>query len=451
MCRFCLPRSAESCSFSYAQSLVPREEIQEHGRWHLATCLAYESVQLNAIILTNLINSCARKGFWAFDLPEGEGIDYHCSHTSSLGFWEWSVCLLSVKTWSVQADILLQNAALRAFAGASTWAEAVAGLDAMDQRSLAADVYSASAVLKACESGGWRVAAEHLRSFLQLELEMTAVNYNVLMRTLETFTKWQQPLEIIHGMKKVGIEKTVISVASATAACGNAERWQHALAVVHGALLQRLRTNLIACNAAASACEKPGQWRQAVQWVVAMRHSGVQEDCISCNAVMSSLEKGGIWQKALEVLDSGFQQFEASVVTFSAVISCCETASRWLEALEVLRCLPKSRLTGNCYTFNAAVSACEKGSCWLGAVWLLYEMKMAAWQLDMISYNAAISACSSSSQWRSILLLFAEMTLWELQKDVTTYEAAVGGMERGDCSLEAIVLLHDLEAQYLEA
>ena len=113
-----------------------------------------------------------------------------------------------------------------------------------------------------------------------------------------------------------------------------------------------------------------------------------------------------------------FQQFEASVVTFSAVISCCETASRWLEALEVLRCLPKSRLTGNCYTFNAAVSACEKGSCWLGAVWLLYEMKMAAWQLDMISYNAAISACSSSSQWRSILLLFAEMTLWELQKDV---------------------------------
>ena len=39
------------------------QEIQEHGRWHLATCLVCEvaTVTLNAIIVTALINSCARK------------------------------------------------------------------------------------------------------------------------------------------------------------------------------------------------------------------------------------------------------------------------------------------------------------------------------------------------------------------------------------------------------
>ena len=183
------------------------------------------------------------------------------------------------------------------------------------------------------------------------------------------------------------------------------------------------------------------------------------------------MQLGLPFQAPRDSLFPRFQHIQETVVTCSALISTCETAGRWLEALEILRCLPESRVSANSFACNAAISACGKRGCWVHALWLLFEMKLAAWQLDLVSYNAAISACSVSSQWALAWSLVAEMLKLNLQRDaprpafqpvvlfvgnshawaqVTTYEAALDGLEKGRCSLEAIVLLNHLESHYLE-
>eukprot|EP00439_Symbiodinium_sp_Y106_P043808 s3605_g5.t1 len=439
------------CLLKWRQVLLSKE-IQEHSRWHLATCLVCEvaSVTLNAIIVTALINSCARKSSQTRKLRRCVRSVSLCDLVMPLGYWEWSACLLDgVRFWSLQADVLLHNAVLRSFCGKALWAQTMVDLELMGQRALLLDAYSASASMKACESGGWRVAAAQLQSFLQLQLEATAVNSNILVAAFEAVAKWQQPLSILGSMYFSSLQRTVVSVASAIAACGSANHWQHALALLHSSSRHSLEANLVACNAAASACEKPGQWRQAAGMLVAMRVSSLEEDCISCNAVISSLEKGGLWTQALGILDSRFRRMETSVVTYSAVISTCETAGRWREALHMLG-LPDSRVEPNCYTYNSAISACEKARSWAHAVWLLSEMKMRSLQLDLISYNAALSTCSVSSKWTLALSLMSEMSGYNLQMDVITYEVALAGLEKGSCSLSAVGLLYELEAQYLQ-
>eukprot|EP00435_Cladocopium_sp_Y103_P030219 s1436_g7.t1 len=442
-----------------AQQIELTKEIQRARTWRVAVSVvcdaARTSITLNVIIFTALVNASVH-----------------------IGVWDWAARLLQ-NVWcsNIQVDNLLHNAVTRVFCAALQWSQAFLQLADLRAQSLEVDAHSTSAVTKAAEQG-WQCAAHLLSSLVAADVQATAVNHNILLSRFEV-SKWQRSLEVLHQMPCRGVERTVISLASAISACG---RWEHSILLSEELGSSGLQANLmlsltetdladlaadlaraaISTNAAVSACEKQGQWWQAMQMLTATLWLGLQEDTISNNALISSCEKGGLWEQSLARLRRiRSLNILATVVTYSAAISACSTATSWQCAIHLFNELlqlerldsrdsrgPFGGLASNSVAFNAAIIACEKGNQWESALNLMHVMHFRRLELDLITCNAVVNACSCSCRWQAATDLLNQFQRQSVERDVITVEAALKGFETAGLGLETIALLDELDAMF---
>ncbi|CAL1169578.1 unnamed protein product [Cladocopium goreaui] len=348
------------------------------------------------------------------------------SYSSSLGDrWRRALSLAKdMATQSLKANLIVQNAIGKSFAGASAWSMAVVNHESLRHRDLQADAYSFSSLVTACRDV-WLQAVANLPPVIALQKKRSSVVCNALLAACSEF--WQSAMSLMLSMATSAFQLSQITYGSCIAAVGNeVGGWMLAFNMFSKMVSVRLQTNLIVYNSLLSACAQSSQWQLAAYLLMTMQ----KPDVVSFNSAITACRQGGpvmarsLLQRMREVA------IEATLVTWNSCICSCSDG-HWQLALHLLHCCMR-HLQPDGVTCSAAMNACERGSQWQAAL-EIYTLSRG----DVASSNAFISSCTRGAAWPLGLSLAAAVG----DATAVTHGSAVAACAAGGKYLLALNLL----------
>ena len=262
------------------------------------------------------------------------------------------------------------------------------------------DVITLSTVASAHEKClQWRAALGLLPGLKRGGLEATVILYNTLGAAARG--RWSSVLCLLAELLHQGLQPTAVSLNSALSAdvsAASLSSWRQGLVLLR--CLTGVRRTAVTCGAAVGAVA--GGWRWGAQVLVDFRVAGVPGSARAYGAAIASSKE---WQQILLLLELLDGEFGANVIAYNAAISACEKGKKWEQALGLLRRLKLAKLQATIVSYGAAISACEKGRQWKLALQLLAELGEVRLQGNLVVHNAALSACEKCQQWERALVL----------------------------------------------
>ncbi|CAJ1420432.1 unnamed protein product [Effrenium voratum] len=224
---------------------------------------------------------------------------------------------------------------------------------------------------------------------------------------------WQLGISLLALAPKLKMLPDAVSHNAAISACEKVGAWEQALD-----LLQDLRRlgllSTLSFNAAISACARTFRWDLALLLREDLASCGLQPDLITYSSLISACEKGLVWRRALAIFselswgeDPGTGKREGikpDLVLCNAVISACEKGQQWEKALWLVMTLRKLGPSPDAVSYSAAISACSK-SAWPWALWLFTH----AGDVTLPAASAALGAVARARRWQVALALASLM------------------------------------------
>ena len=249
--------------------------------------------------------------------------------------------------------------AIGAFGRAQDGKAAMALLDDMHQRSVAADVVCFSAAITACGRSGL----------------------------------WQRAVVLLDEMQQRGVSPNVVSFGAAIAACEKGGQWERALQLLEQMDARQIAPNAYCFNSAIAACEKGGQWERALLLLERMEAHGIAPDAYSFNSAISACASVGRWDQAsrlLYLMERG--GVLPDVISFSSAISACAKGGRWERALQLMKAMERRRIPPNLYVYNAAIRACGAAGQMPTAIRLFETLdgQSTPLEADAVSFNVML-------------------------------------------------------------
>ncbi|CAK8998182.1 Pentatricopeptide repeat-containing protein At2g31400 [Durusdinium trenchii] len=338
--------------------------------------------------------------------------------------------------------------AISATSATSTWAKALHLASHMGQHRTLPDVVTWSGVLT---SSTWQHGLGILRTLRLLRLERDLIALSSAIAACERDHRWSSAVCLLHLSHEVSVRPNHVSYNSSISACEKAGRWLQAVSLLGDLQLQRW-ADVVSYNSAISACEKSDRWDVAIELLLSLQKGKLIPDLVSYSAVISAAEKGGQWALALFLLtllesdgrDGRDRRDSPDVVIYSSVISACEKGRQWQRALQVLWRMEVLQIRPNVISFNAAISACEKAGQAEAAVQAL-EMLRRTTQPDVVSFSAVIKAQATvSHHWRRSVELLRDMKVREILPNLLTFNSVVDALGISSAWTQSLLLLEDL-------
>ncbi|CAL1131919.1 unnamed protein product [Cladocopium goreaui] len=285
----------------------------------------------------------------------------------------------------VAQRIVTHNTTIMALANESSWREALAVLEGMQQQKLQPNLASYLCSLGALrEAKQWQLAIHWLRRQCPHDVE----SFNAVLAVCEAAAQWERALQLCTGAGKttstdlVGFntlisacargsewqqclrllssrQSDVIGFNSTLSALAAARCWDHALA-----LLQTMRDplpNVVSYNTTISACAdcEGEEWEHAMGLLTQMQLDNLQPDRISFNSLMAVTKS---WSLCLLILEETMASADAT--TFATALHVLGTAGQWRRCLEILQQMQGPDLMASMAVFHAAHVASASLLCW---------------------------------------------------------------------------------------
>ncbi|CAJ1347817.1 unnamed protein product, partial [Effrenium voratum] len=326
----------------------------------------------------------------------------------------------------VEPSVISATSAVSTCEKSSAWQCAVQSLNDLSLRSLEPNIVGFGAVASACEKAGgfWRQAAQQLQSLRRRGIQVSLVLLNAVSSACEKAcasgtdgSPWQLGISLLALAPKLKMLPDAVSHNAAISACEKVGAWEQALD-----LLQDLRRlgllSTLSFNAAISACARTFRWDLALLLWEDLASCGLQPDLITYSSLISACEKGLVWRRALAIFselswgeDPGTGKREAvnrgikpDLVLCNAVVSACEKGQQWEKALWLVMTLRKLGPSPDAVSYSAAISACSK-SAWPWALWLFTH----AGDVSLPAASAALGAVARARSWQVALALASLM------------------------------------------
>ena len=193
---------------SYGSKALQDQAIRSCGSWQMALHLFSSAEKVDALSFGGAMKVCARHGRW--------------QETISL--------LEEMSHRSLQRNVVTLSLALNALAQVTRWVEALKLFEDIVE-TLQPDVALRNSAIKCCQRASqWREA-------LALAEDTDVVGWNSVLNACGRAGEWQRGLEVLHLIKRRGLQSTVVTYGAAMDALQQASEWQQVLEL-YGSFLQ---------------------------------------------------------------------------------------------------------------------------------------------------------------------------------------------------------------------
>eukprot|EP00927_Polykrikos_kofoidii_P062768 TRINITY_DN57571_c0_g1_i1.p1 TRINITY_DN57571_c0_g1~~TRINITY_DN57571_c0_g1_i1.p1 ORF type:complete len:765 (-),score=109.96 TRINITY_DN57571_c0_g1_i1:89-2383(-) len=260
---------------------------------------------------------------------------------------------------NIRLSVQRCTAALRSWAGARAWEQAVALLAEMRASAAAGhggpvpDTMCYNATLGACaKAAAADMALLILREMPKEGLHPNTITYNSTITACGRSKRWETSLALLTEMRLQCIGASTVTYGAVVSACEKASSWAAAIAVLSEAHQRTLQPNLLVYSAAISACGKGFRWNMALQLLQDAREQWPRLDSITCccaivacsrGSGLDGTDAGGGWEWCLVLLGNmraiGLQPDKRTV---GAVAASCRAMGRWKQSFALLASVSSS-------------------------------------------------------------------------------------------------------------
>ncbi|CAL1166374.1 unnamed protein product, partial [Cladocopium goreaui] len=324
------------------------------------------------------------------------------------------------------------------------------------------DIVSCGSLVSACgKAGAWRIVMKLLGD----EEQLNVLTFNASLSACGSATRWEEAVELCHGMPSVAQRPDVISF---NGTISSLDGWPRALDVLALARAKCVRIDEVSCNGAIS-CEGP--WTLALTLTTLMLSQLLMQTVVTFSGMLRAWAQRSEWTSALSSLQSmGATQVRSNIISHNNALYACRRTDQWIHALMILHrlmawsvpsaisysttfttltgcpggwrralqlsTLVEHRLQGN-DVFQNALGPASSGP-WHYAVGSLWEMRSIECDPNLVSFNGALQSCavSTARPWRQALELLSA------ESDVISFTSAAETCARCEWScLRALVEL----------
>eukprot|EP00929_Paragymnodinium_shiwhaense_P050045 TRINITY_DN25225_c0_g2_i3.p2 TRINITY_DN25225_c0_g2~~TRINITY_DN25225_c0_g2_i3.p2 ORF type:complete len:244 (+),score=35.11 TRINITY_DN25225_c0_g2_i3:98-829(+) len=141
---------------------------------------------------------------------------------------------------------------------------------------------------------------------------------------------WQVAWTLVAGLLPWGFRADATTLGASVAAFDAAAAWREALAAL-ARPQGGLEPDLITVASATSACGKCGAWLVASGLMATLREASGRPNEVALSSVASSLEEDGVWEMALRTLSEfAVEMLELDTTACTALVSVCREAVQWV-------------------------------------------------------------------------------------------------------------------------
>lgn len=233
-------------------------------------------------------------------------------------------------------NVISHNAILSACERSACWSLALQSLQETDGRSR--DVISFNTALSACVRSKWERA---IGCFLSMQTQLARPDVftsSALVRACESRRNWELALGLCIQMMDSKMQLNVVTYSAAISACQSSSAWQQALFLFGSMCSAAMLPNVISYSALLSACERGGQWERSLTLLKEMVNAKVLPDGVACGAALSACERGLQWELVLHLLFSmPVSKLKLDSVCYTSAISTCSRSGRWEDVLLLVK------------------------------------------------------------------------------------------------------------------
>ncbi|CAJ1418534.1 unnamed protein product, partial [Effrenium voratum] len=283
--------------------------------------------------------ACQRSRQWQavlgiFESMEQQGAERNIiSFTTAVKSAPWTAAMAIAKSAKhLTKDVFFYSGLVGACASDGQWQAALTVLQDMQENAVQPDPVLLGALMRCCETGGWRAALAILDSSGKC---CDVQSFNGALAAVASGAQWQRCAALLYSM---GLQEAFERLAPDAASCSicitclaRCGHWERALEVLRAMPELQVQRNEVSFNAGISACQTPAA---ALEILQEMDATSVQRSKVSFNAALAAC--GSSWEEALSLLEQmKCGSLEPDAVTFSSLLSACEAHPP--KALEVLR------------------------------------------------------------------------------------------------------------------
>ena len=232
-------------------------------------------------------------------------------------------------------NVISHNAILSACERSACWSLALQSLSETDR---SRDVISFNTALSACVRSKWERA---IGCFLSMQTQLARPDVftsSALVRACESRRNWELALGICIQMMDSKMQLNVVTYSAAISACQSSSAWQQALFLFGSMCSAAMLPNVISYSALLSACERGGQWERSLTLLKEMVDAKVLPDGVACGAALSACERGLQWELVLHLLFSmPVSKLKLDSVCYTSAISTCSRSGRWEDVLLLVK------------------------------------------------------------------------------------------------------------------
>ena len=197
---------------------------------------------------------------------------------------------------------------------------------------------SFNTALSACVRNKWEKA---IGCFLSMQTQLARPDVftsSALVRACESRRNWELALGLCIKMMDSKMQLNVVTCSAAISACQSSSAWQQALFLFGSMCSAAMLPNVISYSALLSACERGGQWERSLTLLNQMVDGKVLPDGVACGAALSACERGLQWELVLHLLFSmPISKLKLDSVCFTSAISTCSKSGRWEDVLKLVK------------------------------------------------------------------------------------------------------------------